>query len=231
MGIFTVIVGDVHGGRRRHDEGHRRARRPSATPGDAARKIFQRIDKQIRYASSINRPGAGTTAGTYYVEYLVSAVDAGQKPLCTQWRYTASTRKLDVRTWRVDDAGRRPAWADHGDQRPQRPVACRRSCRSCSRPPTDRTTRQQLRVYLDIGLGPGRPQGRAPSRLGTSSLATPRRVAVERRHRLRRAERHPRLQHGWEAMMRDSTSTRSQRADARRTPPGARTTRASPCSP
>ena len=109
MGILTVIVGIFMGGVVVMTKDTSRAQGVS-NAGDAARKVFQRMDKQARYANNVNGAGSGTTSGTWYVEYLVSGVQPGQSPLCVQWRYTQSTRKLETRSWR-DVAPRTPsAW-------------------------------------------------------------------------------------------------------------------------
>ncbi|WP_156043795.1 prepilin-type N-terminal cleavage/methylation domain-containing protein [Cellulomonas sp. URHE0023] len=153
MGILTVIIGMFMGGVVVMTKDTSRAQGVS-NAGDAARKVFQRMDKEIRYSSSINRPGVGTTAGTYYVEYLISAVGAGQKPLCTQWRYTSSTRTLDVRTWRVQATPVVSGWNTMA-------VNVRNNLSVSTQLPFVFTPagstyqRQQLRVFLDMGVGSG----------------------------------------------------------------------------
>ena len=94
----------------------------------------------------------GFTAGTYYVEYLISAVDPGLKPLCTQWRFTASTRKLEVRTWRDVPSPTVTAWRTMAtnvrndlavvQQRPFKFTAAGTMYQ-----------RQQLRLFLDVSPG------------------------------------------------------------------------------
>lgn len=153
MGILTVIVGIFMGGVVVMTKDTSRAQGVS-NAGDAARKVFQRMDKEIRYSSSINRPGAGATTGTYYVEYLISAVDAGQQPLCTQWRYTASTRKLDVRTWRVQATPVVSAWNTMAiNVRNDLSVVSQRPF--VFTPAGSTYQKQQLRVFLDMGPGAG----------------------------------------------------------------------------
>jgi type II secretory pathway pseudopilin PulG len=100
MGIFTVVVSVFMAGIVVMTKSTARAQ-AVGDAGDSARKVFQKLDKEVRYAAAINGAGPGS-AGTYYVEYLTTAVDAGLKPLCTQWRYVASSRQLQVRTWRTD---------------------------------------------------------------------------------------------------------------------------------
>jgi prepilin-type N-terminal cleavage/methylation domain-containing protein len=61
--------------------------------------VFQRLDRQIRYASSINFPGAGPS-GNRYVEFRTPADSAiGKVTLCTQWRFNVLTRSIQSRQW------------------------------------------------------------------------------------------------------------------------------------
>lgn len=86
---------------------------------DQTRLAFQRLDKQVRYATAINAPGS--SAGGYYVEF--SRPDpappdapsaAGAVPelaLCEQWRLLGRT--LQTRTWRTTNGkrvGAPPVW-------------------------------------------------------------------------------------------------------------------------
>lgn len=151
MGIFTVVVVVFMAGIVVMTKSTARAQ-SVGDAGDAALKVFQRFDKQVRYASSINGAGAGTTSGTYYVEYLVSAVEAGQSPICYQWQYSATARTLAVRSWK-DVAPRTPsAWSTVAtnvrndlSQAAERPFVFK--------PADPINLRQQLVVHLDIGPG------------------------------------------------------------------------------
>lgn len=150
MGIFTVLLSMFMAGVVIMTRDTTRAVGVS-NAGDSTRKVFQRLDKEIRYASSINRPGVGATPGTYYVEYIQTAVDAGLKPKCTQWRYTASTHKLEVRTWRVTPA---VATAWHLEATNVRNDLAVASSLPFQFSPADSISlRQQLRVYLTVGSG------------------------------------------------------------------------------
>lgn len=55
---------------------------------------FERLDRDVRYASAISRPG--TVGGDWYVEF--STVAAGP-PTCTELRLASSVRQLQRRTW------------------------------------------------------------------------------------------------------------------------------------
>lgn len=124
--------------------------------GDAVRASFQTMDKQIRYASSINFPGAGGS-GSLYVEFITEAQPDGQDPLCTQWRYDPTARTLAYRTWRDVTSGTVSAW---------RVVATdvRNATGATPDPPFQLVpagtsyVRQQLVVNVDAGRGAAGPQ-------------------------------------------------------------------------
>lgn len=150
MGIFMTIVSVFMAGVVIMTKNTTRAQAVGDS-GDAVRKVFQRLDKDVRYAAAINRPGAGA-AGTYYVEYLTTAVDTGLKPLCTQWRYTASTRKLEVRTWRTIAVPTPTAWRTMATNvRNDLTVVAQRPFEFTAAGAMFR--KQQLRVYLDVSPG------------------------------------------------------------------------------
>jgi type II secretory pathway pseudopilin PulG len=71
--------------------------------------VFQDFDHQVRYADSINFPGTGAT-GAGYVEYRTPATSSSSgATMCSQWRYTPSTGKLDFRQWQ-DGAALPTTW-------------------------------------------------------------------------------------------------------------------------
>jgi prepilin-type N-terminal cleavage/methylation domain-containing protein len=72
-----------------------RKQQSSADAIDADRTVLQRLDRQVRFANAITSPGAGTTAGTTYVEWQTG--NASQPKTCTQWRYASG--KFQARTW------------------------------------------------------------------------------------------------------------------------------------
>lgn len=66
--------------------------------------VFQNIDRQVRYADAINRPGNGT-GGNRYIEFRVPAVSTTDRVTrCYQWRYNATTGVISSRSW-ADVAG------------------------------------------------------------------------------------------------------------------------------
>lgn len=71
--------------------------------------LFRQFDRQVPYADAINYPGTGAS-GARYVEYRTpgSSLTSGVTT-CTQWRYTASTGIIDVRTW--PEGGTPSAWS------------------------------------------------------------------------------------------------------------------------
>ncbi len=72
---------------------------------DRGRVILDRLDRDLRQVSEINRPT--TSDGRIYLEYL-AATGAGT-PTCTQWRYDPSAAQLAVRSWAVGSSAA-PAW-------------------------------------------------------------------------------------------------------------------------
>jgi prepilin-type N-terminal cleavage/methylation domain-containing protein len=71
---------------------------------------FQRLDKEVRYASGISTPGPGTVIGSdgfvaSYVEYLTT--NAGS-PRCTAWRLLS--KKLQRHTW-IEGIGSAQVWS------------------------------------------------------------------------------------------------------------------------
>lgn len=151
MGIFSVVVVIFMAGVVVMTKNTARAQAVGDS-GDAALKIFQRLDKEVRYSSAVNAGGAGTTAGTYYVEYLITAVDAAAQPKCVQWRYSSATRKLDRRTWPNVAAPTASAWLTMATtMRNDLSVAAQRPF--VFTPADSTNVNQRLTVHLDLGYG------------------------------------------------------------------------------
>ncbi|WP_167050536.1 type II secretion system protein [Salinibacterium sp. ZJ77] len=79
---------------------------------------YQSLDRQIRYASSINFPGVAPS-GASYIEFIVPRgsrspnVD-GSDPthdLCVQWRYIPSSGTLQTRQWEATASPSLPTFA------------------------------------------------------------------------------------------------------------------------
>ena len=151
MGIFSVVVVIFMAGVVVMTKNTARAQAVGDS-GDAALKIFQRLDKEVRYSSGINAGGAGTTAGTYYVEYLITAVDAGTQPKCVPWRNAAATHKRHRRTCPNVAAPTASAWLTMATtvrndltDTTQRPFVFQKA--------DDTNVNQRLVVHLDLGYG------------------------------------------------------------------------------
>ena len=77
--------------------------------GDNARLVLQRFDKQLRYADSVNLPGAGS-AGRQYIEFRTpSTVAKSGVTTCTQWRWDPTTSLIEMRSW-ADGAASLPTF-------------------------------------------------------------------------------------------------------------------------
>lgn len=153
MGIFTVVIAVFLAGLVTMTRSTARSQ-DVIDAGDAVRKAFQTMDKQIRYASSINFPGRGAS-GAVYVEFVRTAPTAGAPAVCTQWRYDPATRVLQVRTWEDIPTATVSGWStiatdvrnDLAGASPNLPFVLT--------PAGGGTVRQQLAVSIDVGDGPG----------------------------------------------------------------------------
>lgn len=66
--------------------------------------VFQGMDRQVRYADAINRPGTGAS-GAKYIEFRTpSSSSASGLTMCTQWRFTPANGTIEMRQWQ-DIAG------------------------------------------------------------------------------------------------------------------------------
>jgi prepilin-type N-terminal cleavage/methylation domain-containing protein len=74
-------------------------------------QIFQRLDREVRYASAISQPA--TVNGDYYVEYLTTS---GSSPTCTELRLSTSLGQLQRRTWPSGSVTAVTAWAPLASQ-------------------------------------------------------------------------------------------------------------------
>jgi len=83
----------------------------SQATSDAAsqmRTVFQRFDKELRYASDINTPA--TANGAIYVEYWVPQNAGTGESQCVQWRYVKATNELQRRQWKQGNAASVTGW-------------------------------------------------------------------------------------------------------------------------
>lgn len=103
LGIFTFVVAIFMSGVVVMTRNTVRSE-VTADAGDDLRTVFQRLDKQVRYADAMNFPGVSGT-GSAYVEFRTPAtVAASGVETCTQWRWVPSTQRLEVRSWRSSAA-------------------------------------------------------------------------------------------------------------------------------
>lgn len=149
MGIFVTVIAVFMGGIVMMTKTTAR----SAAVSDAtsiARNVLNRFDKQVRYSTSINRPGVGSD-GSVYVEYLIPSQTDGGTPVCVQWRFNPALHKIDMRSW-TNTTSTTPVPSDW--------VNLATNVRNAATDPpfvfTPASTtqlHQQLVVSLDIGTG------------------------------------------------------------------------------
>ena len=73
--------------------------------------VFGNMDRQVRYADSINYPGAGSS-GTRYVEFRIPAASSSTGvTTCIQWRFQLTTQQLDSRQWPDGSPTTATAWS------------------------------------------------------------------------------------------------------------------------
>lgn len=168
MGIFTVIIAVFMSGVVIMTRDTARGQAVSDA-GTEVNRVFQRLDQDVRYASAINLPWFGVD-GSFYVEYLITAVNGGEKPLCTQWRYVPATSGtegiLESRTWRDVATPAPTGW-----------VRAATGVRNNLAVPAERpfkvtvTLKQQMHVILDVGPGTGGPGARKGAGLDAEFVA------------------------------------------------------------
>lgn len=131
--------------------------------GDSAsqlRTVFQRLDKEVRYADAINPPAQ--SGGNIYVEYQIPATVGTGEAQCVQWRFVTTTKELQRRTWTPGDASSVTGWQtmvtdlrnDTSDPN-QRPFVFHRAGPAGSKV----VLRQGLAVHLDAGMGAAGDRG------------------------------------------------------------------------
>jgi len=172
MAIFTVILSIFLAGL--ISMAHTTARATQVVDAsDSLRASFQALDKQIRYASSINRPGVGPS-GSWYVEFVATDLPDGQLPLCTQWRYDPTARTLGYRTWRDDPGSSVSDWrivafgVTNDTGAGQVPFGFRAAGDPSAAGTV--TARQELTVSLVVDADPG-PGGTVQSDVATAFVA------------------------------------------------------------
>ncbi|WP_407343033.1 type II secretion system protein J [Pengzhenrongella phosphoraccumulans] len=108
MGIFTVVCAVFLAGMVTMTRETVRTQ-VTVDAADSVRRVFQRLDKQVRYSDAINLPGA-SASGTEYVEFRTPAtVSAAGVTMCTQWRWDPATALVESRVW-AESAPSLPGW-------------------------------------------------------------------------------------------------------------------------
>ena len=71
-----------------------------ANSANAVVNVFSLLDRQVRYADSINFAGMGATSSASYIEFRTpaSATNSGVVT-CTQWRYDPTLDLIQTRSW------------------------------------------------------------------------------------------------------------------------------------
>lgn len=109
MAIFTIVIAITAGGVALMARDVVKTTNLS-TSTDQIRLAFGRLDRQVRYASEINFPGA-VGGSRWYVEFLAPNGDG--VPTCHQWLLDTGTDKLQERWWPGPPAtapATAPAW-------------------------------------------------------------------------------------------------------------------------
>jgi prepilin-type N-terminal cleavage/methylation domain-containing protein len=111
MGIFSIFVVIFIGAVVGLSRGTTTARL-TAEGSSGALIIFQNMDRQVRYADSINFSGAGPS-GARYIEFRTPAANSPTGvALCTQWRYVPIDRRVESRTWQNIGGVTLPGWSN-----------------------------------------------------------------------------------------------------------------------
>ncbi len=111
MGIFTIFVVIFIGAVVGLSRGTTTARL-TAEGSSSALIVFQNLDRQVRYADSVNFPGAGPS-GARYIEFRTPAANSPTGvALCTQWRYVPADRRVESRTWQNIGGVALPPWSN-----------------------------------------------------------------------------------------------------------------------
>lgn len=61
---------------------------------------FQNLDRQIRYANSVNFPGLGASGASYFEFRVAAESSTTGYTTCSQWRFVPATKSIESRQWR-----------------------------------------------------------------------------------------------------------------------------------
>ena len=97
MGIFVVILSIFMAAVTQMSKVTIRVSNTQAGQDELSRAYFS-LDHSLRYADSVNYPVLSGT-NNWYLEFLTTASNTGQLPLCTQYQLNSTTDTLAFRTW------------------------------------------------------------------------------------------------------------------------------------
>ncbi len=163
MGLFAVLLTVMMGAIGAMTTDLRKTNGVSEA-ADQARRAFDRLDKQVRYADAISTPGK--VGSDWYVEFLTT--DTQGQHVCRQWRVEASTDRLQQRSWTPGTTpSSTPSWATVAVGVVNDPVALPPFVAE----PTAADSDQQLSIDLLVERG-ARPAGRAETKTTFSARNT-----------------------------------------------------------
>lgn len=145
MGLMSVLIGIFMAGIVQMTKSAVRVQNVNNST-DEVRRAFDRMDRQIRYASAVNVPGQ--TGSDWYLEFLTTATGTATGQ-CTQWRLVHSTKQLQFRTW-APASSTASSWTTVASNVVNDPT---------TQPPFTFTaagttyTKEQVALYLKVGNG------------------------------------------------------------------------------
>jgi len=111
MGVFTVFIAVFLVAVVGVSRGTTIARN-TAESSSSALIVFQNLDRQVRYADSINFSGAGAS-GARYIEFRTPAANsASGTAICTQWRFVPGDERVESRSWNNVTGAILPPWSN-----------------------------------------------------------------------------------------------------------------------
>ncbi len=108
MSIFTIVLIIFFGALISMSQTTSQAQQ-RVDASNAVRAAFTTMDRQVRYASSINRP-VESGSGKWYVEFELTELPDDQDPLCYQWQFDDDAGTISYRTWREDGVSSVSDW-------------------------------------------------------------------------------------------------------------------------
>lgn len=103
MGMFLVVITVFMSGLVVMTKSTAR-NQATADASDGLRRAFQQLDREVRYADSMNLPGAGG-AGRTYIEFRQDEnVSPSGVTTCIQWRWNPTEELLETRSWAASAA-------------------------------------------------------------------------------------------------------------------------------